>query len=381
MGVIMPSRQKFISTSRYQLWRRIRWGAFAIPLVIFVRNWGLIAPRFTAGIARVDDPTLGFAAALSILVLQILIGSLFYVLVWWAVCTLLMSRARREASFVPSRDIEYYREKLRGLSAVQVSMLADLRIEPREDAAATLLAHVLDGTLAFEGDRLRVADAEALRSLPRGDRTLIRLVLSGALGPATYPEWAALAEEEAVDDIHLRRIGQKDSIANVGLSRFLRGCGVGCLVLVAISVVFGLFAMTVGKGLMDLMEQLGDDYELVPYIVEQPYLLLGLVLVVVLYVVMLVGLFLPLIDVVVGLIENGDASRHLQRTALGEQEAELVYGIRNYLRDFTALSEADKGALAIWDDFLVYAVALGQNRRAVNELLGRRGLRPDQIGL
>lgn len=68
-------------------------------------------------------------------------------------------------------------------------------------------------------------------------------------------------------------------------------------------------------------------------------------------------------------------------SATGEEETELVYGIRNYVRDFTAMSEADRGALAFWDDFLVYAVALGQNRRVVDQLLGARGLSASSLGL
>ena len=93
------------------------------------------------------------------------------------------------------------------------------------------------------------------------------------------------------------------------------------------------------------------------------------------------GILLPLVDTVRGLVENGDASRQFRRTALGEEETELVYGIRNYVRDFTAMSEADRGALALWDDFLVYAVALGQNRRVVDQLLGARGLSASSLGL
>jgi uncharacterized membrane protein len=51
------------------------------------------------------------------------------------------------------------------------------------------------------------------------------------------------------------------------------------------------------------------------------------------------------------------------------------------VRDFTSMSEADRGALALWDDFLVYAVALGQNRRVVDQLLGARGLSASSLGL
>ena len=62
------------------------------------------------------------------------------------------------------------------------------------------------------------------------------------------------------------------------------------------------------------------------------------------------------------------------RTEEGERVTELVFGLKNYIRDFTKLSEADKGAAAFWDDFLVYAVVLEENEQVVGQLLEERGL-------
>ena len=39
------------------------------------------------------------------------------------------------------------------------------------------------------------------------------------------------------------------------------------------------------------------------------------------------------------------------------------------LNNGTTLSDADRRALMLWDDFLVYAVALGQNQQGVDELV------------
>ena len=365
----MKSRKKFIRTGRYRRWRYLRWGAWIVPLVNLVRAWNMNAPYMREAVANSSNQTLATVAAGSIMVLAVMVASFPVFFPWWCVCTMLMSRARRETSFVPSRDLEYYREQLKGLSAVQVSLLADLRIEPREDAAATLLALERRGIVSTEGDQVHLLDANRLQGLPQSDRLLVQLATAGSLDASTYGQWADVAEEEAVDGVHLRRIGRKGSTTVTGCNWFLRGCGMGCLLIVALCAVFTVFSVTVGKDLMELLETAETDYEMVAIMVENPLFAVQLLIMVVIALAMIVAFLLPLVDTVRGLVENGDASRHLRRTQLGEEEAELVYGIRNFVRDFTALSDADRRALMLWDDFLVYAVALGQNHRAVDELV------------
>ena len=365
----MKRGKKFVRTGRYRRWRYLRWGAWIVPLVNLVRAWNMNAPYMLDAVEKSSNQTLAMAAAGGIMLLAVMVASFPVFFPWWCVCTMLMSRARRETSFVPLRDLEYYREQLKGLTAVQVSLLADLNVEPREDAAATLLALERRGIVSTEGDQVRLLDASRLQERSQSDQLLVRLATTGTLDSSTYGQWAEVAEEEAVDDVHLRRIGRKGSATVTGCNWFLRGCGTGCLLVLALCAAFSVFSVTVGKDLMELLDTAENDYEMVAIMVENPMFAIQLLIMVVIAMAMIVAFLLPLVDTVRGLVENGDASRHLRRTPLGEEEAELVYGIRNYVRDFTALSDADRRALMLWDDFLVYAVALGQNRHVVDELV------------
>lgn len=52
--------------------------------------------------------------------------------------------------------------------------------------------------------------------------------------------------------------------------------------------------------------------------------------------------------------------------------AECIYGMKNFIHDFSNLSEAHKEQVVLWDDYLVYAVVLEENQQIVKEIMKRR---------
>lgn len=365
----MGQKDRFVRTSRYDRWLRLRRLAWLVPLVALLRIWREFHAYFAEDMANAPSPMIGLLAVVIATVMLVFIYSLIPFFLWWCACTLLMSRTKREATFEPTYDLTYYRDTLKGLSAVQVSLLADLRVEPREDAAATLLALERRGVVSTEGEQVHVVDDSKLEALSPSERLLVELATSGTLGAATYGQWAELAEQEAVDGVHLKRVSKKGEAKEAGCLGFLYGCRTGCLLYVVTGILGGLFFLTIGKELVEVTDAATNDLELINATVENPMLLVAMLIMLILFALFMVAFVFPLIDAIRGLVENGDASRYLKRTPLGEREAECVYGIRNYLRDFTTLSEADRRALMLWDDFLVYAVALGQNPQVVDELV------------
>jgi len=57
------------------------------------------------------------------------------------------------------------------------------------------------------------------------------------------------------------------------------------------------------------------------------------------------------------------------RSKKGKEITLKLEGLRNYIKDFSALDERDHGELIIWDDYLIYSVILGQNTKAVKEIM------------
>lgn len=62
----------------------------------------------------------------------------------------------------------------------------------------------------------------------------------------------------------------------------------------------------------------------------------------------------------------------LVRTRQGEAATELIWGMKNFIHDFTLLGERDQESLALWDEFLIYAVLLEENTRIVEAIFFHR---------
>lgn len=59
------------------------------------------------------------------------------------------------------------------------------------------------------------------------------------------------------------------------------------------------------------------------------------------------------------------------RTARGNEYAEYIWGMKNFIHDYSYLNEAEKDALALWDDYLIYAVLLEENTQIQKEIMVR----------
>ena len=54
----------------------------------------------------------------------------------------------------------------------------------------------------------------------------------------------------------------------------------------------------------------------------------------------------------------------------------MVYGLKNFIHDFTSLDEAEKSRVAVWDDFLIYALVLEENDAIVRDIMHAKGKMP-----
>lgn len=60
--------------------------------------------------------------------------------------------------------------------------------------------------------------------------------------------------------------------------------------------------------------------------------------------------------------------KSIERTEYGSLMAECIFGMKNFIHDYSNLSEADKRKVVLWEDYLVYAIILEENEQIVDEI-------------
>ena len=57
-----------------------------------------------------------------------------------------------------------------------------------------------------------------------------------------------------------------------------------------------------------------------------------------------------------------------ERTEIGEEINKNIEGLKNFIKDFSILSEREQEELTIWDDYLIYSVLFNQNDKIISQL-------------
>ncbi|MBQ6394945.1 MAG: hypothetical protein IJH87_01170, partial [Atopobiaceae bacterium] len=145
----MARNTRFIASTHYTRWKHLRNLVWAIMAFNLVRVLLAEGAELIAVTASSEAPLMAVVSSLIVIFIETVFVSFFPIVGWYAFCTFMISRARRESTFTPVADIEFFREKLDGLAPATVSLLADLRIERRNDICASLLRLALDGAISL----------------------------------------------------------------------------------------------------------------------------------------------------------------------------------------------------------------------------------------
>lgn len=325
-----------------------------------------------------DSPS---PAVIIALIIAILFVTALQAGFWFLLAKVLFHFARKQImrnnSFITVEDLDYYRDKLTGLSPGTISLLTDLKIEPKKDRAACILKYENMGILKMEEKRYIVnTDVPEFASLRESDRFLLNALCNGTFNAQKEGNWIYMLQKEAVADGYLTsRLSSTDKQKETTstCSRCVLGCSAPLFFIVIMSFVFYAFKDRVNAyfEILNALPETASFGEQTNYLLQYPeYLpvLAGLMIMVLLFFLCLI---IPLL-VFVGTISSGFTKAHFKRTTLGNQMTEYIYGMKNFIHDFSNLSEATQNELVLWDDYLVYAVVLEENQQIVNDIIKRR---------
>lgn len=363
------------SLNRLCLLERLLW---LIPLGFAVRglfSWtsnGIIKEAMSAGNS--------FQVIIGMIIMLAFLVILQTVIPFWVLKAIIHSRKKqviKNSTFKSMEDIDYYRDKLNGLSPGIISLLADLQIEQKKDVAASILKYKEMGILQKDEEQYKAGDYKNA-NLRESDKYLIEGLVNNTFNMQSDKQWKDMVLQESVEEGYIiNRLNPK--MVKSEQRKFCLGCAGSCLTQIIMAAVIAI--LVTSSWLNEKIEFLNKVFSEAPknasfaegisYLQQYPesYPAIAAMLVVVL---MIFTILLPPVLAIVSFIARLGKISMLSRSEAGNEMAECIYGMKNFIHDFSNLSEADQQQVALWDDYLVYAVVLEENQQIVDEIMRRR---------
>lgn len=260
----------------------------------------------------------------------------------------------KKAQFKSIKDIDYFRDKLSDITPTEISLLTDLEIEDKKDLTALLLKYYKRGIIEFD-DNNQIIVLKIDNELPDSDKKILTMIEQGAsdVNKLKNTNWKELVISEAINGKYLNT----NINTRIGGTGLLKTFGI-----LFISLIIG-FALLFNYG-VEILEYLA-------YMIPDLYNgdgFVNLCIVAIPAILIFISLFkAPVLFLVDFSIERKNKAKY-KRTELGEEVTEYIYGLKNFIHDFSLLSEKDKEEIVLWDDFLIYAVLLEENDKIVDEI-------------
>ena len=303
------------------------------------------------------------------------------------------------SSFITIHNLEYYRDKLDGISPGAISMLEDLRLEPDKDITACILHYEVLGVLrqTENGYEMGGKSIEECRNLSESDRYMICHLLAGDWRQEsilhtwqqkviTEIKKTGWITERLMLSTEIKKQNKREShMMRIWIVVLLLFC-----LIVTLGIEKNIFRDALPKDVFDkipnavfvvgeMQKEVLDKLDLVntsgktanERLFGDIDFLWKLTFVITMDSAFLLLLLFPVLYMTFGEGKKGERSPY-KRTPLGEVYTEYIYGMKNFIRDYSNLSDAEKDSLVLWDDYLIYAVVLEENENIVEEIMQRR---------
>ena len=283
-------------------------------------------------------------------------------------------------------NIDYFRDRFTGITPAEISMLTDLEIETKKDLSASILNLYNKKLISFDNNKMIINKDVNTDHLKESDSYLYSLLLNNNLNVVTIKEWKNISTKEAIEDGYIsekhrsNRYGFSDSVMTI-----IKWVGVMFL---AGIIGGGYLATPVGQKVMTNMEEYDkitkdiEDQDVIIdmiktdkdfqkltydiYVGSIPVVIVGTFAVVALFALFSMPFYLRARKITYYFV---DANDKYERTSEGKVLVEQIVGMKNFIHDFSDLSQSEKQEVVLWNDFIIYAILLEENEKIIHEIL------------
>ena len=277
-------------------------------------------------------------------------------------------------------NITYYRERFKGITPSEISLITDLEVETKKDFTATILDLYNRKYIDFEGNKIVLLNKEN-EGLKESESYILDMLKNSSYSKVELSKWKELCIREAIDDNLI--------VENKSRNLFSRApvvvkWGVVFFFTIIIGVCYvgtPLFSKTFDdlktyeirvEGLSEdeIVELIKTDKEFHDlayniYVESIPLVIIGTFIFIPIMALIAMPTYLKARIVTYRLVDSHDK---YDRTKEGKILVEQIAGMKNLIHDFSILSEREKESVKLWDDFLIYAIVLEENDKIVKDI-------------
>ena len=352
----MGKKKRFITK------KTIRWKIVdtIVLALIFVYSAGGIILNIDKWIeSLIDCPVI----IIPFFIFGIVLNSLPYLIVYVSLRYTIKKYNRSVATFDVEHDLEYYREKFNGVSPATMSLLMDLNLETDKDIGAMKLYYELHDIYMYVHDgKVCLNNPKGIR-INKSDEILLKYFFDNKNKFEALNEWKENVICESVNNnLIARKTWREKKKVGCGFFMFLHILSFLILMFCGLNINMMNELMAMIEGAETIQFFYDSLISNSKYIFAFILLLIGGISCII-WIYSFVG---GIIHLIVGNIVA--VKDKFKRTKEGNRLAEQLYGMKNFINDFSNLDEASKKHLVLWDEFLIYAVVLEENDTILKEI-------------
>ena len=279
-------------------------------------------------------------------------------------------------------NIEYYRERFNNITPAEISLITDLEIETKKDISATILDFFQKGIIDFYENNIIVKSEEKV--LRQSEQELVEMIKNNKFSKDNIDKWKSLCIKEGQENNYIKVKVDKEKSPNFFKNNMVINISSKLFIISLILSLVFLFTPTgekwyasldefdnkyaqEEKSELEIIENNQDAKELYVKIIldSGPIMILSTIMIISFFVLIGTPIYRKVRRKIYNKIE---VNNRYERTKEGKILVEQIAGMKNYIHDFSLLSEKDKENIVLWEDFLIYAVLLEENEKIINDI-------------
>ena len=288
-------------------------------------------------------------------------------------------------------NIKYYRERFNNITPAEISLIVDLEIESKKDIMATILQLSQKDMLEFDDKKIIIKNEYNVEDLRLSERQIIEMIRNKDFNQENIKLWKKYCIEEAKEDEYIKEKSQSSRKINFSKNNKLT---VGAFYVIFITIILMIFYMFTSPSLnmyerlyefeqyeqknsISEIEILNKNPEMKKIFVEilvggAPFMIGATMIIISFFIILGTPIYRWMKRKIYKVIEKGGM---YERTKEGKILVEQIIGIKNYIHDFSLLSEKEKEDISLWEDFLIYAVVLEENKDIIDDICNYKNIR------